>query len=179
MSIWVQHDDIDRKNVHDVLRNDRRRLTLEYLKKRLKPVEVRELSERIAEQEAGESPPPRNLRHSVYNALNQSHLPKLDDFGFVDFDRDRKVVTLCETARDINIYMDVVTPLGITWETYYRSLGVLGLVTVVAADTNIAFFAGIDSLLFATVFLFAFVISIAYQLWSSRWFYIKLLIADG
>ena len=139
---------------------------------------MRELSERIAEREAGESPPPRNLRQSVYNALNQTHLPKLDDFGFVDFDRDRKIVSLRETAREVDIYMDVITPLGITWETYYRSLGVLGLATVVAADTDIAFFAGVDSLLLATVFLFAFVLSTAYQLWSFRWFYLRLLTAD-
>lgn len=179
MSIWrVQRDDIDTKRIHDVLRNDRRRLTLQYLKQRLEPVEVRELSERIAEREADESPPPRKLRRSVYNALNQTHLPKLDDFGFVDFDRDRKMVSLRETAREVDIYMDVITPLGITWDTYYRSLAVLGLTAVVAADTDIAFFAGIDSLLIATVFLFAFVLSTIYQLWSLRWFYLKLLAAD-
>jgi hypothetical protein len=68
---------IDPREIHDVLRNDRRRLTLQYLKQRLEPVEVRELSERVAELEIGESPPPRDIRKSVYNALNQTHLPKL------------------------------------------------------------------------------------------------------
>lgn len=168
----------DDKKIHDVLRNDRRRLTLQYLKRRLEPVEVRELSEHIAELEVGESPPPRDVRQSVYNTLSQTHLPKLEDLGFVEFDRDRKVVSLRETAREVDIYMNVVTPLGITWESYYRSLGVLGLVTVVAADTDVAFFAGVDSLLLATLFLSAFVVSTSYQLWSLRWFYLRWLFHD-
>jgi len=170
---------IDPREIHDVLRNDRRRLTLEYLKQRLEPVDVRELSERVAELEIGESPPPRDIRKSVYNALNQTHLPKLDETGLVDFDRDRKIVSLREAAREIDVYMNVVTPLGIAWDTYYRSLGVLGLLSIVAADTNVAFFSGIDSLLVATVFLFAFVGSTSYQLWSLRWFYLQWLISDG
>jgi hypothetical protein len=58
-------------------------------------------------------------------------------------------------------------------------LGVLGLLLIVAADTNLAFFSSIDSLLFATVFLFAFVGSTSYQLWSLRWFYLQWLISDG
>ncbi|TKX56136.1 hypothetical protein EXE42_00835 [Halorubrum sp. SP3] len=169
----LRRDRTDTKEIHDVLRNDRRRLALEYLKQRLRPVEVRELSDHIAEREVGESPPPRDCRQSVYNTLSQTHLPKLEELGFVDFDRDEKVVTLRETAREVDVYMNVVTPLGITWDTYYRSLGVLGLITVVAADTDIAFFAEVESLLFATVFLFAFVISISYQLWTLRWFYLQ------
>ena len=174
----LRRDRTDTKEIHDILRNDRRRLALQYLKQRLRPVEVRELSDHIAEREVGESPPPRDCRQSVYNALSQTHLPKLEELGFVDFDRDEKLVSLRETAREIDVYMNVITPLGITWETYYRSLGVFGLISVVAADTNVAFFAGIESLLFATVFLFAFVISISYQLWTLRWFYLQRLVSD-
>ena len=175
----LRRDRTDTKKIHDVLRNDRRRLTLQYLKQRLRPVEVGELSDHIAEREVGESPPPRDCRQSVYNALNQTHLPKLEELGFVDFDRDEKIVSLRETAREIDVYMNVVTPLGITWESYYRGLGVLGLISVVAADTNVAFFAGVESLLVATVFLFAFVISTSYQLWSLRWFYLqKIVLGD-
>lgn len=168
----------DKTQIYDVLRNDRRRLTLQYLKQRLRPVEVRDLAEHIAELEVGESPPPRDCRQSVYNALSQTHLPKLEDLGFVDFDRDEKTVVLRETAREVDVYMNVVTPLGVAWDTYYRSLGVLGLITVVAADTNVGFFAGIDSLLFATVFLFAFGASICYQLWSLRWFYLQRVVSS-
>ncbi|QAU14408.1 hypothetical protein EKH57_13515 [Halorubrum sp. BOL3-1] len=175
----LRRDRIDRREIYDVLRNDRRRLALEYLKERLRPVEVGELSDHIAEREVGESPPPQDCRQSVYNTLSQTHLPKLEDLGFVDFDRDEKTVTLRETAREVDVYMNIVTPLGITWGTYYRSLGVLGLIAVVAADTDIAFFAGVESLPFATAFLFAFVISISYQLWTLRWFYLQKVVSES
>lgn len=180
MFTWrIQEDSTDTKQIHDVLRNDRRRLALQYLKQRLEPVEVSELSEHIAELEVDESPPPRSSIQSVYNSLSQTHLPKLEKLGFVEFDRDRNLVSLRETAREIDVYMNVITPLGITWESYYRILGVVGLVAVVAADTDLAFLAGVDSLPFATAFLFAFVLSISYQLWSLRWFYLQLLTSDG
>ena len=180
MFTWrIQEDSTDTKQIHDVLRNDRRRLALQYLQQRLEPVEVSELSEHIAEIEVDESPPPRNIIQSVYNSLSQTHLPKLERLGFVDFDRDRNLVSLRETAREIDVYMNVITPLGITWESYYRILGVIGLVAVVAADTDVAFFTGVDSLPFATAFLFAFILSISYQLWSLRWFYLQLLTSDG
>jgi DNA-binding transcriptional ArsR family regulator len=180
MFMWrLQEDSTDTKQIHDVLRNDRRRLALQYLKQRLEPVEVSELSEHIAELEVDESPPPRSSIQSVYNSLSQTHLPKLENLGFVEFDRDRNLVSLRETAREIDVYMNVITPLGITWESYYRILGVVGLVAVVAADTDLGFLAGVDSLPFATAFLFAFVLSISYQLWSLRWFYLQLLTSDG
>jgi len=166
-TLGTRDSGIDPDQIHDVLRNDRRRWTLQYLKQRLEPVNVRELSERVAEMEIGD-----------YNALNQTHLPKLDDVGLVEYDRDRKLVALREDAREVDVYMNVVTPLGISWGTYYRTVGVLGLISVVAADTDIAFLAGMDSLLFATAFLFVFVFSTVYQMWSQRWFYLRLLSPD-
>jgi hypothetical protein len=170
---------IDPEEVHDVLRNDRRRLTLQYLKECLEPIEVRELSEHVAALEVGESPPPRNIRQSVYNALNQTHLPKLDEAGLVNFDTDRKIVSMREAAREITPYMNLVTPLGISWNVYYRSLGVIALTLIVAAETDFTIFAGIDPLIFATVFLFVFAISTLYQLWPMRWFYLRLLLPNG
>ena len=169
---------IDPGIVHDVLRNDRRRRVIQYLKQRLEPVSLRDLSERIAELETDESPPPRNIRQSVYNSLHQTHLPKLDEIDIIDYDKDRKTVTLCERARDVDLYMEVITRFGITWSTYYRTIGVVGLVAVVLADTDVAAFAGVDSLLVATVFLFVLASSTAYQLWSRRWFYLRSFVSE-
>lgn len=168
---------IEPEVIHDVLRNDRRRRVIQYLKRRLEPVSLRDLSERVAELETDKSPAPRDIRQSVYNSLHQTHLPKLDDIGIVDYDRDRKTVALLERARDVDVYMEVITRFGITWSTYYRALGVLGLVFVVLADTEIAVFVGVESLLIATVFLFVFTASMIYQLWTRRWFYLRALVA--
>jgi len=94
---------------------------------------VRELSERVASAESGTSPAPRNVRESVYNSLHQTHLPRLDELGVVEYDDDRKIVTARDGARHISLYMEVETPIGLSWAEYYRSLGVVGLFVVVAS----------------------------------------------
>jgi hypothetical protein len=169
-------DRIDPETVHEVLRNDRRRRTLEYLRERLEPVSVRELSESIAGIEASISPTPRDLRQSVYNSLHQTHLPKLDDFDIVDYDKDRKMVALEERAKDIYVYMGIATPFGLTWATFYRSFGVGTLVLIVLAEVGAPALSALDPLLIATVSLFGFAFSTAYQLWTRRWLYVRSIL---
>jgi hypothetical protein len=166
---------IDPAEVHDILRNDRRRRVLEQLQRRLEPLSLRELSERIAERETGESPPPRNVRESVYNSLHQTHLPKLDDLDVVAYDKDRKTVQLQEPAREVDVYMEVVSPYGITWAGYYRTFAALGLLVVVAATVDLPFVSAVPTVLWASLFLFILAVSTASQLWSRRWFYLRSL----
>jgi hypothetical protein len=180
MRTYLSNDDdgIAPQEVHEILRNDRRRKVLKELQQRLEPVSLRELSERIAELETGESPPPRNVRQSVYNSLHQTHLPKLDDKGVLEYDKDRKTVGLREPARQVDLYMEVVTPYGITWAGYYRTLGVAALFAVVASEVGALFIGGVPTLLFASLFLAVFALSTAYQLWVRRWFYLRSLLSS-
>jgi len=176
MSALTESDSsIDPEEIHDILRNDRRRHVLEYLTRRLEPVSLRDLAERIAVWETGKSPPPTNIRQSVYNSLHQTHLPKLDATGIVEYDKNRKRVKLCEQAREIDPYMNVVTRFGISWRAYYRTLGVLGLCAIVAAETGVPVFTAIGPLALATGLLVVFAVSTAYQLWSRRWLYVRVL----
>ena len=82
--------------IHEVLSNDRRRMAIEYLQDG--DLTLRELSERIAEAETGESPPPRNIRQSAYVSLQQTHIPKLAELDIVNYDEESKVVSLAEAA---------------------------------------------------------------------------------
>jgi hypothetical protein len=173
------HDrQIDPEEIHNVLRNHRRRRTLQCLKERLEPIGLRELSEQIAEWETSTSPPPRDARQSVYNSLHQTHLPKLDETGIVDYDKSRKVVELGEHARVVDMYTDVFTGFGITWTTYYRTLGVIGLLTVVLTAADFSVFSGVEPLVFATVFLAVFGLSTVYQMWMRRWFYLRMMVSE-
>lgn len=171
-------DDIDRGEVHEILRNDRRRAAIEVLREKLGAVSLRNLSEAIAEREAGESPPPRNVRESVYNSLHQTHLPKLDERGVIEYDRDRKTVKLEEGARDVYVHMEVVNEYGITWADYYRSLGVLALITIVATGLGTPALASVEPILIASLFLMVFAVSTARQLWVNRWLYLRALLPD-
>jgi hypothetical protein len=162
-------------DIHDVLRNERRRRTIEHLQQDTGPISLRELSEAIAAAETGETPPPRNIRESVYNSLHQTHLPKLDSLGVVSYDMDRKSITIENRARDVDLYMEVVTEYGITWGEYYRALGVLALSAVVAVELGVPVLASIGPLAIASVFLAVIGGSICYQFWTHRWRYLRLV----
>ena len=154
--------------MYRVLSNARRRETLTELWGRPEPVSLRELSETIAATEAGRCPAPRPLRESVYNALHQTHLPKMHELGLVVYDPDRKTVSTCPEAGQLGRYMDVTTRLGVTWGEYYRTLGVVGLFATVASLASVPGFAAVDPLVPATGSLGAFAASTVYQLLAAR-----------
>jgi DNA-binding transcriptional ArsR family regulator len=158
-------------DIHDILSNDRRRRVIEHLQHH-REVSLRDLSVRIAEVETGESPPPSNIRNSVYVSLHQTHLPKLDTAGIVDYDKDRKTITLKRPARQANIYMEVVTRYGITWSTYYRTLSVISLLTVVFSSMDVVLLSTFEPFVWGTIFLAVLAISTIYQFWTKRWLFL-------
>ena len=123
--------------------------------------------------ESGESPAPKDVRQSVYNSLHQTHLPKLDDLDIVDYDDDRKTIELRPEARTVDLYMEVLTPYGITWSTYYRTLAVLALMVVVADQMGALFLGGDYPMVIASLFLAIIAVSTGYQLWSNEWIQLR------
>jgi hypothetical protein len=98
-------DDPSRTEVHEILSNERRQAVIEALVED-GPLELSELAERIGAIEAGESPPPRDQRQSVYVSLHQTHLPKLDDYGVVTYDLTSKEVALAAGAGPVVDLLD-------------------------------------------------------------------------
>jgi DNA-binding transcriptional ArsR family regulator len=154
---------IPESDVHFVLSNPRRRETLRYLARNAGRTTVRELSEYIASNETGDVPAPRQARETVYVSLIQTHLPALEEFDIVEYDRTTKEVLVRDASRDFRVYLEVVTRFGITWDEYYRYLGVFGLLVVLIAETGVPAISEIDTLLLASGFLFLFALSMAYQ----------------
>jgi hypothetical protein len=137
--------------------------TLNYLKKAEGTVTLRELSEEIATVETGESPPPRNIRESVYNALHQTHLPKLDRMGVVSYDRNRKLIQLSDTAEQVDLYMEVVPNQDITWSAYYRTVGIIALIIVILSEMGLPAFTAVSATVWAVGFLSLFAVSMFYH----------------
>jgi len=176
MSMLNRYGGPPETEIHDLLRNERRRQVIKHLQDTVGVITLRRLAEDIAEEETGESPAPKNVRNSVYNSLHQTHLPKLDRRGIVEYESDRKTVRLTSDARSVDAYMEVVTSYGITWSEYYSLLGTVALAVVLAALVGVPGVAAIDPVLWATLFLTAFGASIGYQLWTDRWLYLNALL---
>lgn len=159
----AQSSRLSKYEIHDVLRNKRRTWVLEHLQQTRTPVPLRELSEQLAALETGETPPPRNIRESVYNSLHQTHLPKLDDLGIVEYQVDRKLVAQADGFRQVTLYMEVVTADDVTWATYYLAVGVAALVVTALSGAGLPVFAVLPVWLWSTVFFALLALSALYQ----------------
>jgi len=126
---------IDQELAFQMLSCRRRRHVLHYLRQNDGSATLRTLSRQIAAWENDTDPEEITYqqRVRVYTALRQSHLPKMDDGGVVEFDADRSTVVLTDAAAQLDVYLDVVPHDDIPWSTYYAGLGALcvGFATLV------------------------------------------------
>lgn len=125
-------------DIHGVLSNERRRMTLQILGEAGEPLSARELSERIAELETEQSPPPRNIRQSAYVSLLQTHLPKLDELDIVEYDDATKTVRLSSTADQVSTFMG--DERGASSDEIYLIVSAIGLGSLVASRSGVPFF---------------------------------------
>lgn len=152
---------LEESDIHDVLRNDRRRELIAYLRRHDGRTTIQDLSEHIAELETDEDPPPRNVRQSVYVSLHQTHLPKLEALGIVEYDTESKEVREREHAERVESYMRPDAD-GNEWAELYVGLGALGAVLsvgVAVADGGVIVM--LPALVFAVIALLA-----GYQAWG-------------
>jgi len=95
-----------------LLQNGRRRGVLRYLRGTDGGAEMSDIAERIAAAENDTTV--ERLGHAerkrVYIALYQTHLPKLDDSGIIEYDRERGDVVATPAAERLYDAMDAVSP---------------------------------------------------------------------
>lgn len=167
-----KRETLEPTEIHDVLRNDRRRLVLEELFDTEEGGTVRDLAEYIASVEAEESPPPRNVRQSVYVSLHQTHLPKLDELGIVSYDGDTKEVRLDDHADAVAVYLDVdrgedpgdPETGGRRLEPVSIGVGIVGLAALVANQLGVPGVSAVSGSLVGASFLVLMVALAAYRL---------------
>jgi len=117
--------DISEDELFDVLSNQRRRFAVHLLKREEDDsIAIGDMAEQIAAWENGieTTEITGNERKRVYTALQQSHLPKMDKAGVIDFNKNRGVVEPMPAMTDVDVYMDVVEGREIPWSDYYLGL---------------------------------------------------------
>ena len=72
---------------HRLLAAERRRRVLAVLEDRSAPVTLEELAVEVAARETGLECPPGDTVTEVTTSLHHVHLPKLADYGVVEYDR--------------------------------------------------------------------------------------------
>lgn len=113
--------------VFDILKNQRRRHVLRYLREN-ETTTLSDLAEHVAalENEKDVRSLTSSERKRVYVGLYQCHLPRMSDAGVIDFDSDRGRIELRETAEQLDEYLDADDGPGRPWALYQLSIAVGG-----------------------------------------------------
>ena len=160
--------ELEPSEIHNVLRNDRRRRAIQHLRDADGTLSVDTLAEHIAAVETGESPPPRDVRKSVYVSLHQTHLPKLDELDIIDYDQRQQELELRDRAEEVEVYMEIVPEGDISWATYYLGVSVLGLVTMSAVRFDFVLVSAFGMEFWSWYFLILFGLSATYHAYNER-----------
>lgn len=131
---------VDETAAFDTLSNQRRRWVVrDLLDDAADETELGDLAARVAARENETDPADVTpaQRRRVYTALQQSHLPRMDDQGLVDYDPDEGVVRPTQNLEELRVYLEVVPGRSIPWSTYYLLLSVLGASVVAASSFGV------------------------------------------
>ena len=154
----------------DVLASRRRRYALHMLKGREEPVELGDVAEQVAAWEYGEDVAEVSYdeRKRVYTALQQSHLPRMDDAGVVSFDKNRGVVKPTPALEDVQVYMDVVKGREIPWSEYYLGLSGVAATLLVAVAVGAWPFTALPAVAWGAAIVAAFAVSAVVHRYFAR-----------
>lgn len=160
-------DDVSRRDVVEALRNLRRRYAVYYLKQHECGARLGELATQIAawERESSRARVPARHRKSVYSALHQTHLPRLERVGLVEYDRTEMRTELTELARDMELYLAADRYTTQTWSRRY----LVG--SFVAATVGVLWVTGIHPISTVPVAVWLAVIVVAFAALSLVHFY--------
>ncbi len=144
--------------IFELLKNRRRREVLAYLLESDETVTLGELAEQIAawENDTEVNALSSDQRKRVYVALYQTHLPKMDDAGIVEYDQDRGLISLADNADLLMMYLDTDTHRQDRWDRWYATLSVVGAAVVTGAFLGVPPLSSIPTLGLAGVVVVAF-----------------------
>jgi len=156
--------------IFDVLRNQRRRFVLQYLKYAEGPVELGDLATQVAawEYETTTEDVTSEQRKRVYTTLQQTHLTKMDEAGIVDYDSDSGLIRATDQTDDLNVYLEIVPGREFAWREYYLALGGVSCALVAAIFFGVYPFTVLPDVAWAGVIAVVLTLSAAIHIYRER-----------
>lgn len=136
---------LTRSAIFDMLSNARRRYVLLQLQQR-SAASIRELSRDLAawENDVDVAAVSSKQRKRVYTALHQTHLPRLDEYGIVTYDRDRGQVRATDRLEVFGPYLDDGGAVGPNWPRYYLGIGLATVLVAVGLLFELPLFGAVE-----------------------------------
>lgn len=162
--------ELTEQEVFSVLSNRRRRFALHALCQQGDAAELGWLAKRVAAWEQGVPPAEvaSDARKSCYVSLQQSHLPRMDEAGVIEFDKRAGTVHPTPSARELDIYLEVVPGQEIPWHGYYLGLGAVSAALLSALWVDAAPFTMLPDLAWIAFVVVALVVSAAVHTYLAR-----------
>ncbi|PCR89733.1 DUF7344 domain-containing protein [Natrinema ejinorense] len=156
--------------IYHLLQTKRRRDVIRYVRDGEEPVRLRELAEQVAAWEQGTSVESlsSNERQRVYISLYQSHLPKLDNHGIINYDKDRGVVEATPQTAQFDSYLDPAREPAPSDQWPQRYAATIALCTLLVGTTA-AGLVPISGLITTGIVLVAMSIVTGAHAWSTGW----------
>jgi len=126
--------EIPKEDAFEILKNRRRRDILHYLKQNGSEAQVGKMAKQIAawENDIHVDAVTSKQRKRLYTALYQSHLPKMDDVGILEYDQRRGTVELTGEGAELDVYLEFVPGNDINWSQHYLALTAISSALVTA-----------------------------------------------
>jgi len=152
-------DKLSRNKMFEVLSNERRRCALYYLQQQEDAVSLGDVVDHVTawqyDQPVSALDPGARMR--VYSALRQVHLPKLEEAGLIEYDRERDELRTQNGAEYAQLYLEYDPGNDIPWSTLYSGLVLTGVVLGTASHLALYPFdwLGSDVLVWMLLVLFS------------------------
>ncbi|TYL39506.1 hypothetical protein CV102_04205 [Natronococcus pandeyae] len=154
--------------IFHILQNERRRMVLEYLQEAEDSVRMRDVAEQVAAWENGTTVEELSSdeRQRVYIPLYQSHLPKLDKAGIIDYQQNRGIVERRPLAKQLDYYLNADSETNASrddgnavtgdWDDYYIGAAGVGAVLLLGAVFELPLFSLITGIGLSALILLMF-----------------------
>lgn len=160
-------DPLSRDQAFDILSNRRRRYALHYLSSEGEGVTLQDLAVRIAawENEVQPDELTKKQRKRVYVSLYQTHIPKLEEAGIVEYEDETGLITLTNRADDVTTYLRADRDLSDRWYRYYLTLVIVSTIVFTASVLDLPVFEAFSPTLVGLAIILSFgALTVAYFL---------------
>lgn len=159
---------LPKDEIFDLMSNHRRRYTIYYCKQTEDPVSLSDLAEQVAawEHEKDVAAVTSAERKTVYTSLQQTHLPRLDRAGVVEFENGE--IRLTDRVKRLDIYLDIVPENSVPWGIYYLGLSAFACLVTAALWADLLPTETVPVLVYQTLLVAMFAISAAYHAFVNR-----------
>lgn len=164
---------LSKAQVFNAAKNLRRRYALYYLKRNGGSVELGELAEQVAawENDTTVENITAEQRKSVYSALYQTHLPRLEDAGVLSYDRHSNVVSFTDRAKNLNLYLASDPRTTVQWNRLFLGIGVAGTLAAALCGLGVTPFGSVPGVVLAGLLAVVVLVVALMQTYDRRRWY--------